>query len=246
MTMLLCSFMSCSAKIPIYVLFAAAFFSGYSALVMLALYVLGIALGLLLAHLSNRSIFRGSSTPFIMELPNYRFPSPGSVALLLWEKAKDFILRAFSVIFLATLAVWFLRSFDTRLNPVADSAGSILASLGRWLTPLFYPIGVRDWRLSTALIAGLSAKEAVVSSLGVLMQVPMADLPQALTGLLTPLEAAGYLVFVLLYTACVASMAAMRKELASGWMTLLAVLGQCAVAWMVAALVYQGGLLLGL
>lgn len=246
LTILLTPFISCSAKIPIYAVFAAAFFHGNSALVMLILYALGVLLSVLVARIAGRGLFKGKPTPFIMELPNYRFPSPKSVAILLWEKAKDFIQRAFTVIFLATLVIWFLRSFDTRLNPVMDSAGSILASLGRWITPVFYPMGVRDWRLSTALIAGLSAKEAVVSSLGVLLQVPMAELPQALTALLTPLSAAGYLVFVLLYTACVASMAAMKKELGSGLMTVLAVIGQCVIAWVVAVIVYQGGLLLGL
>ncbi|MHC1787101.1 MAG: ferrous iron transport protein B [Christensenellales bacterium] len=244
MTMLLCSFMSCSAKIPIYVLFSAAFFSGNSAPVMLLLYLFGIALGLGLTHLSNHTVFRGNSTPFIMELPNYRFPSLKSVAILLWDKARDFIQRAFSVIFLATLVVWFLQTFDLRLNPVADSGESLLAGVGRLLAPLFGPLGFTDWRLTTALVSGLTAKEAVVSTLGVLMQVGPADLPAALQGLLTPLSAVSYLVFILLYTPCVAAMAALRREMGSLWLTLGAILGQCAVAWLAAWLVYLiGGLL---
>lgn len=245
MTILLTPFMSCSAKIPIYALFAAAFFGGNSALVMLALYALGIAVGILTALVFKRTAFRGQSTPFIMELPNYRFPSLKSVAILLWEKARDFVQRAFTVIFLATLVIWFLQTFDLRLNPVADSGTSLLAGLGRLMTPLFAPLGFEDWRLTTSLISGLTAKEAVVSSLGVLMQVSMADLPQALQAMFTPLSASSYLVFVLLYTPCVASIAAMKKELESGWLTLAAVIGQCLLAWAAAWLVYMlGGLIL--
>ncbi len=244
MTMLLCSFMSCSAKIPIYVLFAAAFFSGNSALVMLVLYVFGVALGILLAHLSNRTVFKGKATPFIMELPNYRFPSLTSVAILLWEKAKDFIQRAFSVIFLAALVVWFLQTFDLRLNPVADSADSLLAWLGRLLSPLFAPIGFSDWRLTTALVSGLTAKEAVVGTLGVLMQASSTELPGVLRQLMSPLAAASYLTFILLYTPCVAAMAALKREMENGWLTLLAIIGQCLVAWLAALIVYQLGSLI--
>jgi len=242
---LLTPFMSCSAKIPIYALFAAAFFGGNSALVMLVLYALGIVLGVVTALVFKRTAFRGQSTPFIMELPNYRFPSAKSVAILLWEKARDFVQRAFTVIFLATLVIWFLQTFDTRFNPVADSSTSLLAGLGRLMTPLFAPLGFRDWRLTTSLISGLTAKEAVVSSLGVLMQVNMADLPRALQAMFTPLSAASYLVFVLLYTPCVASIAAMKKELESGWWTLAAVIGQCLLAWLAAWAAYVlGGLIL--
>ncbi len=241
MTILLTPFMSCSAKIPIYAVFAAALFGGNSALVMLLLYALGIALGVGLAHLGNRTAFKGTSAPFIMELPNYRFPSLKSVAILLWEKARDFITRAFTIIFLATLVVWFLQTFDVRLNPVDDSAQSLLAGLGRLLTPLFHPLGITDWRLTTALVSGLTAKEAVVSTLGVLMQVNMAELPNALAQLFTPVSAASYLTFVLLYTPCFASIAAMRKELESGWMTWLAVIGQCVFAWLAAWVVYMLG-----
>ena len=245
MTILLTPFMSCSAKIPIYALFAAAFFGGNSALVMLVLYALGIVLGVVTALVFKRTAFRGQSTPFIMELPNYRFPSAKSVAILLWEKARDFVQRAFTVIFLATLVIWFLQTFDTRFNPVADSSTSLLAGLGRLMTPLFAPLGFRDWRLTTSLISGLTAKEAVVSSLGVLMQVNMADLPRALQAMFTPLSAASYLVFVLLYTPCVASIAAMKKELESGWWTRAAVIGQCLLAWLAAWAAYVlGGLIL--
>ncbi len=240
-TILLTPFMSCSAKIPIYAVFAAAFFGGNSALVMLLLYALGVGLGIGMAHLGNHTLFKGTSAPFVLELPNYRFPSFKSVGILLWEKARDFITRAFTVIFLATLVVWFLQSFDLRLNPVTNSADSLLAGIGRLLTPLFTPMGVTDWRLTTALVSGLTAKEAVVSTLGVLLAVPMAQLPTALQGLFTPLSAASYLVFVLLYTPCVAAIAAMKKELESGWVTLLAVIGQCLFAWLVAWLVYVLG-----
>ena len=244
MTILLTPFMSCTAKIPIYALFAATFFGGNAALVMLLLYALGIVLGIFMAWLGSRSVFKGNSSPFLLELPNYRFPSLKSVAILLWEKAKDFITRAFTVIFLATLVVWFLQTFDIRLNPVANSADSLLASLGRLLAPLFAPLGFTDWRLSTALLSGLTAKEAVVSSLGVLMQVDTAQLTQALQTVLTPLSAASYLVFVLLYTPCVASIAAMRKELESDALTALAVVAQCVFAWLIAWGVYLlGGLL---
>lgn len=246
MTILLTPFMSCSAKIPIYAVFASAFFGGNSALVMLILYVFGILLGILVAKLERRSLFKGSSAPFIMELPNYRFPSMKSVLILLWEKARDFVERAFTVIFLATLAIWFLQSFDLRLNPVNDSALSMLADIGRGLSPLFRPLGFDDWRLSTALVAGLSAKEAVISSMGVLLKVPMADLPGALSGLLSPLAAASYLVFVLLYTPCIAAIAAMKKELESGWMASAAVLAQCLLAWLAAWGVYVLGRLVGL
>jgi ferrous iron transport protein B len=244
LTMLLTPFMSCSAKIPIYAVFAAAFFSGNSAIVMLCLYVFGLVLGILMAWLSKRSLFKGNAAPFMMELPNYRFPSLKSVALLLWQKAKDFIQRAFSVIFLAALVIWFLQSFDLRLNPVTDGADSLLEGIGRLLTPLFTPLGFADWRLTTALISGLTAKEAVVSSLGVLLHTNTAGLPAALQSLLTPLAAVSYLVFILLYTPCVAAMAALKREMENGWLTFAAILGQCAFAWLIAWLVYLTGSLI--
>ena len=244
LTMLLTPFMSCSAKIPIYAVFAAAFFSGNSAVMMLCLYVFGLVLGILMAWLSKRSLFRGNAAPFMMELPNYRFPSLKSVALLLWQKAKDFIQRAFSVIFVAALVIWFLQNFDLRLNPVKDGADSLLEGIGRLLTPLFTPLGFADWRLTTALISGLIAKEAVVSSLGVLLHTSTAGLPAALQALLTPLAAVSYLVFILLYTPCVAAMAALKREMESGWLTFAAIIGQCAFAWLIAWLVYLIGSLI--
>ncbi len=244
LTMLLTPFMSCSAKIPIYAVFAAAFFEGNSAVVMLSLYVFGLALGILMAWISKRSLFKGNAAPFMMELPNYRFPSLISVALLLWEKAKDFIQRAFSVIFLATLVIWFLQSFDLRLNAVIDGTDSLLEGIGRLLTPLFKPLGFDDWRLTTALISGLSAKEAVVSSLGVLLHTNSAGLPAALQAVFTPLSAVSYLVFILLYTPCVAAMAALRREMENGWLTFAAIIGQCVFAWLIAWLVYLTGSLI--
>lgn len=244
MTMLLTPFMSCSAKIPIYAVFAAAFFSGNSAVVMLCLYVFGLVLGILMAWLSKRNLFKGNAAPFMMELPNYRFPTLKSVALLLWQKAKDFLQRAFSIIFLAALVIWFLQSFDLRLNPVTDGADSLLEGIGRLLTPLFAPLGFADWRLTTALISGLTAKEAVVSSLGVLLHTNTAGLPAALQTLLTPLSAVSYLVFILLYTPCVAAMAALKREMESTWLTLAAIIGQCVFAWLIAWLVYLAGSLI--
>lgn len=241
MTILLTPFMSCTAKIPIYALFAAVFFGGNSAVIMLILYVLGAALGTLMAWTGSRTAFRGNSTPFIMELPNYRFPSMKSVVVLLWDKARDFIQRAFTVIFMATLLIWFLQNFDVRLNPIQNGEQSLLSGLGKLLTPLFRPLGFSDWRLTTALISGLAAKEAVVSSLGVTMQTSMAELPNAIEKLFTPLSAFSYLVFVLLYTPCFASIATMKKELKSGLLTLLAVVGQCVFAWLIAWGVFSLG-----
>jgi ferrous iron transport protein B len=244
MTILLTPFMSCTAKIPIYALFAAVFFGGNSAVIMLILYVLGAALGTLMAWIGSRTAFRGNSTPFIMELPNYRFPSMKSVVVLLWDKARDFIQRAFTVIFMATLLIWFLQNFDVRLNPIQNGEQSLLSGLGKLLTPLFRPLGFSDWRLTTALISGLAAKEAVVSSLGVMMQTSMAELPNAIEKLFSPLSAFSYLVFVLLYTPCFASIATMKKELKSGLLTLLAVVGQCVFAWLIAWGVFSLGSIL--
>ena len=245
MTILLTPYMSCSAKIPIYAVFSAAFFPEHSALVMIALYAGGMAVGILVALLLKGSVYRGQPVPFVMELPNYRMPSARSVGLLLWDKAKDFIQRAFSIIFLATLAIWFLQTFDTRLNPVSDSADSLLALVGQYIAPIFAPLGFGDWRMVTALISGFSAKEAVVSTLAVLLGTSMAELGGALTGLFTPLSAASFLVFTLLYTPCVAAVATIRRELGSGLKTLGVVLAQCLVAWLCAFAVFTlGGLLL--
>lgn len=243
MTIMLTPFMSCSAKIPIYAVFAAAFFQKYAALVMIGMYLTGIIIGIIVALIFDRTVFRGKPIPFVMELPNYRFPSAKSVLLLMWDKAKDFLQRAFTIIFLATVIIWFLQSFDSRLNVVTDSADSILAAIGHLLAPVFAPLGFNDWRIPTALITGFTAKEAVISTLGVLMGTSTAALGPALHTLFTPVSAISFLVFTLLYTPCVAAIAAVKRELESGWLALGVVILQCVVAWLVAFGVY---LLLGL
>ena len=238
MTILLTPYMSCSAKIPIYGFFTAAFFTKYKALVMISLYVLGMAVGILAALVMKNTAFRGKPVPFVMELPNYRLPSAKSVGLLLWEKAKDFLQRAFTVIFLATVVIWFLQSFDTRLNVVTDSADSLLALIGQWLAVLFKPLGFGDWRCATALISGFIAKESVVSTLEVLLG------SAAITSLFTVRSAVSFLVFTLLYTPCVAAVATIRRELGSGLKTVGVVLLQCAVAWLASYAAFLiGGLL---
>lgn len=244
MTIMLTPYMSCSAKIPIYAVFAAAFFGKRSALVMIALYLTGIILGVLIALLLKSTAFRGQPVPFVMELPNYRLPSAKSVALLLWDKAKDFIQRAFTVIFMATIIIWFLQTFDTRLNVVQDSSASLLALIGRFVEPAFKPLGFGDWRTVTALVSGFTAKEAVVSTLAVLLGTSTAELGGALGSMFTPLSACSFLVFTLLYTPCVAAVSAIRRELGSRVKTLGVVLMQCGVAWIAAFAVYQIGLLL--
>ena len=240
MTILLTPFMSCSAKIPIYAVFAAAFFPQRAALVMIGLYAAGMLVGIVMALLIGKTVFRGNPVPFVMELPNYRFPSAKSVFLLMWDKAKDFLQRAFTIIFVATVLIWFLQSFDSRLNVVADSADRLLAMMGHWLAPVFAPLGFDDWRIPTALITGFSAKEAVVSTLGVLTGTSMESLGTALTGLFTPLSAISFLVFTLLYTPCMAAIAAVKRELGSGVLAGCVVVLQCVVAWAAAFLVYQG------
>ena len=243
MPLMLPPFMSCSAKIPIYAVFAAAFFQKYAALVMIGMYLTGIIIGIIVALIFDRTVFRGKPIPFVMELPNYRFPSAKSVLLLMWDKAKDFLQRAFTIIFLATVIIWFLQSFDSRLNVVTDSADSILAAIGHLLAPVFAPLGFNDWRIPTALITGFTAKEAVISTLGVLMGTSTAALGPALHTLFTPVSAISFLVFTLLYTPCVAAIAAVKRELESGWLALGVVILQCVVAWLAAFGVY---LLLGL
>ena len=239
MTILLTPYMSCSAKIPIYGFFTAAFFTDHKALVMISLYVLGIVVGILAALVMKGTAFRGKPVPFVMELPNYRMPSAKSVGLLLWEKAKDFLQRAFTVIFLATVVIWFLQSFDTRLNVVTDSADSLLALIGQWLAVLFRPLGFGDWRCATALISGFIAKESVVSTLQVLLG------NAAITSLFTTRSAISFLVFTLLYTPCIAAVATIRRELGSRIKTVGVVLLQCAVAWLAAYIAYAvGGVLL--
>lgn len=244
MTILLTPYMSCSAKIPIYSVFAAAFFPGYELPVMIVLYFGGMLIGVLLALVLKNTAFRGNPVPFVMELPNYRLPSAKSVLLLMWEKAKDFLQRAFSVIFVATVLIWFLQTFDPRLNVVTDSADSILAMLGRFVAPIFAPLGFGDWRMVTALVSGFTAKEAVVSTFGVILGVGSEQLGAALHSLFTPASACSFLAFCLLYTPCVAAVATIRRELNSGWKTIGVVILQCLIAWIVAFLVYRVGVLL--
>lgn len=244
MTILLTPFMSCSAKIPIYTLFAAAFFPGHELLVMLALYFGGILVGILVALVLKNTAFKGNPVPFVMELPNYRFPSAKSVVLLMWEKAKDFLTRAFTVIFMATVIIWFMQTFDTRLNVVENSADSILAALGRLVSPIFAPLGFGDWRMVTALVSGFTAKEAVVSTFGVILGVSTEQLGIALHSLFTTASAASFLAFCLLYTPCVAAVSTIKTELKSGWKTVGIVFAQCLVAWLAAFVVYHVGLLL--
>lgn len=241
MTILLTPFMSCSAKIPIYSVFAAAFFPGRELIVMIILYFGGMFAGVLMALVLKNTAFRGKPVPFVMELPNYRLPSGKNVGLLLWEKAKDFVQRAFTVIFVATVLIWFLQTFDLRLNVVDDSGQSILAALGRLAAPVFAPLGFGDWRMVTALVSGFTAKEAVVSTFGVVLGVGTDALPAALHQLFTPVTAASFLAFTLLYTPCVAAVATIRRELGSAWKTVGVVIVQCLVAWVAAYFVYMVG-----
>ena len=239
MTMLLIPFMSCSAKISIYAVFTAAFFPDHGGLVMTCLYVFGILVGILAAKILSKTVFTGKPVPFVMELPNYRMPSLKSVLLLMWEKAWDFIRRAFTVIFAATIVIWFLQTFDTRLNVVGSgSTDSLLAIIGTWIAPVFAPLGFGDWRVATALLTGLMAKEAVISTLGVLMNTGANIGSAALLTLFTTRSALSFLVFCLLYTPCVAALAAFRREMGSGVKTALVVLSQCCVAWLAAFVVY--------
>lgn len=240
MTILLTPFMSCSAKLPIYALFTAAFFPGYAALVMVGLYFVGIIVAILFALLLKSTIFKGEPVPFVMELPNYRMPSGKSVIQLIGDKAKDFITKAFTIIFLATIVIWFLQTFDTRLNVVSDSADSLLALLGNVIAPIFKPLGFGDWKISTALITGFTAKESVVSTLTVLL----GGSTKALATVFTPFTALVFLIFSLLYTPCVAAVAAVKREL-GGIGAFIVVILQCGIAWMVAFGVHTIGLLLG-
>lgn len=245
MTILLTPYMSCSAKIPIYAVFCAAFFAKYKALVMIVLYLSGILLAILVAALLRHTSFKGQPVPFVMELPNYRFPSWKSVILLLWEKARDFLERAFTLIFLASILIWFLQTFDTRFNVVADSGESLLALIGKQIAPIFVPLGFADWRVATSLITGFTAKEAVVSTMAVLLNTNMTYLSDTLSSVFTPLSAVSFLLFTLLYTPCVAAVATIKRELHSTFATIGVVLMQCAVAWLVAFVVYRiGGVLL--
>ncbi len=238
MTILLTPFMSCSAKLPIYTFFAKAFFPDHGALVMIALYFGGILVGVLMALLMRGTMFKGAAVPFVMELPNYRMPGAKNVAQLLWEKAKDFLQRAFTVIFLATIVIWFLQSFDTRLHMVSNSQDSILAVISGFIAPIFSPLGFGDWRISTALITGFMAKESVVSTLTVLF-----GSTELLLATISPLAAASLLTFCLLYTPCIAAVASIKRELGGKW-AVGVVIGQCAVAWIAAFAVYGIGLLI--
>ena len=229
MTILLTPFMSCSAKLPIYALFTAAFFPQYGPLVMIGLYFTGIIVGILYALLLKKTTFQGEPVPFVMELPNYRMPGAKNVLHLIGEKAKDFATKAFTVIFLASVIIWFLQTFDTHLNLVTDSANSLLALIGSWIAPIFRPLGLGDWRISTALITGFTAKESVVSTLTVLLGGSTASIGT----LFTTLSAATFLIFSLLYTPCVAAIASVKRELGGKW-ALIVVISQCAIAWLVA------------
>lgn len=240
MTILLTPFMSCSAKLPIYTVFAAAFFDR-PILVISLLYIGGILTGILSGLIFKSTLFRGNPVPFVMELPNYRLPSLKSVAMLLWDKAKDFITRAFTVIFIATIVIWFLTTFDTRLNVVTDNSMSLLADIGRLISPFFAPLGFGDWRAATALITGFSAKEAVVSTLTVLLSPGPEGLTAALKGIFSPLSSAAFLTFALLYTPCFAAVAVIRRELKSNLATIGVICYQIGIAWIMAFLVYSIG-----
>lgn len=241
MTMLLIPFMSCSAKLPIYALFTYAFFPKYRALVMVILYFSGIIVGILFSLFLKNSAFKGEPIPFVMELPNYRFPSPKSVWQLIWNKSKDFITKAFTIIFVATIIIWFMQTFDARLNVVNDSKFSLLAIIAGLISPLFIPLGFGDWRISTALITGLTAKESVVSTLTVLL----GGNTSSLSTLFTPFTAFVFLIFTLLYTPCVAAIACIKRELGSKKAALGIVLMQCGIAWFVSFIIHTIGVLLG-
>jgi ferrous iron transport protein B len=256
MTIFLTPFMSCSAKVPIYALFTAAFFERNQALVMISLYLIGIILGVLSGFVMKKTVYRGAPVPFVMELPNYRFPSAKTTVLLMWDKARDFIQRACTIIFIASIVVWFLHSFDTRINFVADGIdrisnmaniniisgkNSMLASIGQALSVVFRPLGFADWRVATGLITGFMAKEAVISTLAVLTGTSGAELGITLHTLFTPLAAFSFLVFTLLYTPCVAAVATVRRELGSLAGTFFIILYQTGFAWLVALIIYQAG-----
>lgn len=241
MTIFLTPFMSCSAKLPIYAVFTQAFFPKHRALVMGVLYIGGMAVGVISGMIMNKTHFKGNPVPFVMELPNYRMPSAKSVGMLMWDKAKDFLQKAFTVIFTASIVIWFLQTFDMRLNVVSDSSDSLLAAIGMIISPVLAPLGFGDWRVSTALITGFTAKEAVVSTLAVLTGANTADLGTVLGTIFTPLTAASFLAFTLLYTPCVAAIAAAKRELGSGLSAFGLCVAQCAIAWVVSFAVYSVG-----
>ena len=236
MTILLTPFMSCSAKLPIYAFFVSAFFPGKGGLIMAGLYFLGIAIGIIVAMVYRSTLFKGNAVPFVMELPNYRLPGAKNVGQLLWEKAKDFLQKAFTVIFLATICIWFLQSFDMHLNMVKDSQDSILAAIAGLLVPIFKPLGLGDWRICTSLISGIMAKESVVSTLEILFN-------GSVTAAITTRAAASLLVFSLLYSPCIAAIASIKREMGHRWAVMVVIL-QCVVAWLAAFVVHMiGGIL---
>ena len=241
MTVMLTPFMSCSAKLPVYGLLTAAFFPAYGGLVMTSMYLMGILVGILVALVLKNTAFKGDPVPFVMELPNYRLPSAATVARLAWDKGKGFVRKAFTIVFVATIIIWFLQTFDIRFNVVTDQADSLLAGVGQLLAPIFAPLGFGDWRASTALAAGFAAKESVVSTLTVLLGGDVS----ALATLFTPLTAFCFLVFTLLYTPCVAAVSTVRSELGTRMMWAVVAL-QCGVAWIVAFVVHAIGMALGL
>lgn len=239
MTILLVPFMSCSAKLPIYALFTDVFFKQYKALVMIVLYVMGIVTGIISGYMFNSTIFKGNPVPFVMELPNYRFPSFKSVVMLMWDKAKDFIQKAFTIIFTAAIVIWFLQTFDTRINVVTDSSQSILALIGKFIAPVFKPLGFSDWKAATALITGFSAKETVVSTLAVL--TGGTGVNAALSNMFTPIAAFSFLIFALLYTPCIAAISAVKREMNSALAAFGVVVFQILTAWVAAFIVYNIG-----
>jgi len=241
MTVLLTPFMSCSAKLPIYALFTAAFFPGHQAIVMISIYLLGIISGIISSFLLGKTILKGAPVPFVMELPNYRFPSAGTVLSLCRDKTKDFVQRALTIILMAAIAIWFLQSFDIRLNYIQGSTDSLLAFIGRRISGIFVPIGFSDWRISTALITGFTAKEAVISTLAVLTGSGIAELGNTLHSLFSPLSAVSFLVFTLLYTPCIAAIAMVKRELGSIKGTVFVILYQTCFAWLAAFCIYQTG-----
>ena len=242
MTILMTPFMSCSAKLPIYTLMITAFFPrNLQPFVMISLYLGGIAVGILYAFILKKTVFPGEPVPFVMELPNYRLPSARSLLRLIWEKAEGFVKKAFTVIFLASLIIWFLQSFDSHLNLTSSADDSILAMIGSFCAPVFAPLGFNDWRVSTALITGLTAKESVVSTL-----ILLSGSKAALQNIFTPFTAFVFLVFVLLYTPCVAAIGTVKKELGSTTGAFLSMVMQCVIAWLVAFAVHTLGILIGL
>jgi ferrous iron transport protein B len=245
MTIMLTPFMSCSAKLPVYAIFTAAFFENYQSVVMISLYVMGMIVAIIAGLILKKTIFEGSPVPFVMELPSYRMPAAKSVMLKMWERAMDFVKRAFTVIFIATIVIWALQSFDFGLNIVADAGDSILASVGKLVAPVFAPLGFADWRAATALVTGLTAKEAVVSTFAVLLGAGDAgSVAPLLAQIFTPLSAFAFLTFTLLYMPCVAAMAAVKREM-GGWKSAIGVMAfQTVTAWIVACIVYQVGTLI--